>query len=160
MEHWWRAGWAKVLTRGNERAISHWLRAHHRLSRMPRGRWPLSCDCLDEGTYGGAKYGGLNTHTAGAQHSRKRKTLMCKTLSTQTPPHLHVLLTLCVRRPFVWQLDGDDGDADSDAGGAPTAIQVTYVKCHLFCSLSASSWSHMVPFPHSLCLVLMSYPWQ
>lgn len=126
-EHWWRAGWAKVLTRGNERVISHWLRAHHRRSRMLRGRWPLSCDCLDEETYGGGQVCGVKHTQMGHKIQEKGKPS-----HTQTLPYLHTLPSahICLYR----QLDGD-GDGD-DAGRGPGCIQVTYVKCHLFPALS------------------------
>lgn len=112
-KHWWRAGWAKVLTRGNERAISHWLGAHHRSSRMLGGRWPLSCDRLDEETYGRAGYEGLNTHSWA---SRAGKTLLDSVYKHSTPTHpAHI----CLHR----QLDGDGDDEDADAGRTPTAFR-------------------------------------
>lgn len=114
-EHRWRAGWVKVLTRENERVISHWLSAHHRRSRMLRGHWPLSCDCLEEEPHGRAKYEGLNTNTHVPQHSRKEKTLM------QVYVHSHIY-TLHIQYTFVYrQLDGDDDGAD--AGRTLTAFR-------------------------------------
>lgn len=118
-EHWWRAGWAKVLTRGNERVISHWLGAHHGRSRMLRGRWPLSCDCLDEETYGGAKYGGGVKHIQlghNIQEKGKSPHAFSPThahtyIYTPTPTHtVHTAHSahICLYRQFDGDDDGDD----------------------------------------------------
>lgn len=159
VEHWWRAGWAKVLTRGNERAISHWLRAHHRLSRMLRWRWPLSCDCLDEGTYGRAKYGGVkHTHTSGPQHSRKGKTLMHSVRHTQYKHSYTYTYTLCIQRPFVC--------IDSLMVMAMMmTLMLGEPRLHSgdLCQVSAFLFpleSIWCTSPHSLCLILMSCLWQ
>lgn len=110
--------------------ISHWLRAHHRRSRMLRGRWPLSCDCLDEGTYGRGQVWEVKHTQMGPEIQEKGKTP-----HPHKPSHTSTLhpAHICLYR----QLDGD-GDGD-DAGRGPGCIQVTYVKCHLFLLFPSSS---------------------
>ncbi len=120
VEHWWRAGWAKVLTRGNERVISHWLGAHHRRSRMLRGRWPLSCDCLDEETYGRAKYGGLNTCSWDTTFKKGENLLALSQTHIYIYIYIHTHTEHSGQICLYGQFDGDDND---DAGGTPTAFR-------------------------------------
>lgn len=77
---------------------------------MLRGRWPLSCDCLDEETYCRARYVGLNTHSWDTAFN-ERETLMY----AHTVHSAHI----CWYR----QLDGDGDDEDAGAGRTPTAFR-------------------------------------
>ena len=126
----------KVLTRGNERVISHWLGAHHRRSRMLRGRWPLSYDCLDEETYGRARAQGVKRAQLGHNNQRKG-TLMhpAAHMHHWQRTHSHTCTYTCLYRQF----DSVDDAAD--------CIQVTYVKCQFFRSIPLLS----LPPLESIC---------
>lgn len=96
-----------MLTRENERVISHWLSARHRRSRMLRGHWPLSCDCLEEEPHSRAKYEGLNTNTCATTFKEREN---AKALSeTQADKYVYIHT-----QPHMYsQLDGDDDGADT-----------------------------------------------
>lgn len=97
--------------------ISHWLGAHHARSRMLGGHWPLSCDRLDEETYGGAKNEGLNTHSW-AQTLKKN---IC-TLSLSIHSFLAVLF-------LYGQFDGD-----CDAGSIHAGMEVISYTYSDYCN--------------------------
>lgn len=77
--------------------ISHWLGAHHRRSRMLRGRWPLSCDYLD---MAGPSTGVKHTHL-GLNIQEKGENLH---ILTQTQTHIDsntCTYTLDIQHTFV-----------------------------------------------------------
>lgn len=115
---WWRARWVKVLTRGNGRAFTHWLRAHHRRSRVLRGRWPLSRDWLDEeGQVSGVK----RTHSWGTI-SEKRENV--RSVGHNNPAHLHRLYNYTFTHTCLYrQLECHGDDDNADAGGTSTAFR-------------------------------------
>lgn len=99
--------WMRESADERERASDQSLAGcpSHTRSRMLRGRWPLSCDCLDEETYGRAKYGGLNTHSWATTLKERENPHAISHIHTQTRVYKHphtCTYTACIQHTFVW----------------------------------------------------------